>query len=111
MSTYLYSMIISIRDDILPNPVDSDSCKAVELAFSVSILSKLLDKLAVSVENLYAVVGRIRDHYRVVRAHGHAARPREKSGLAPPTPYLEQLYTFLQVPTPRGGTYRCRCDT
>jgi len=52
------------------------------------------------------MVGRVCDHDSVVRPHCDAAGPSESSGLAPPTPYLEQLTAFLQVLAARARSAR-----
>lgn len=102
------TVIVPIRDDVLPYAIDSNPSKAVELPIPGSVRSKLVQKVASLVKDLDAVIGRVGDDDSVVRADGDAPRPRKVSGLAPPTPYLEQLAALLQVLAPRGGT--C-CDT
>lgn len=68
-------MVVSVGDDVLSDSVDRHSRKAIKFPLAVSVLSKFLDKLAVCVENLDAVIGRVRHDDGVVRAYGDAARP------------------------------------
>lgn len=111
VETYLNPMIVSVRNDVLSDAIHGNTCKAVEFSFSITVLAKFFKELSVRVEHLDAVVGRIRHNNRVVGPNGYASGPSKLSGLAPPTSYLKQLMALLQVPTPRGRTYRRCCDT
>jgi hypothetical protein len=105
---YLDAVIVAVSNDELSNPIHRHTSQAVELSLTISVTSKFLDENSVSIEDLNAVVRRVRDDYGVVGSDGDAAGPRETSGLAPPTPDLELLATFLQVLAPRTGTCRYR---
>ena len=104
-------MIVPIGDNELADAVDGDAGEAVELALAVAVRAELLQKVALRVEDLDAVVGRVCDDNVIIGTDGNAARPREVSRLAPPTPYLEQLVAFLQVLASRGSTCCCHRDT
>jgi hypothetical protein len=88
-------MIVAVGDDKLSDPVDRYTGQTVKFSFRVPVTAKFLDEDSIRIEDLNAVVGGIRDYDGVVRTHGDAARPRETSGLAPPTPDLELLTAFL----------------
>lgn len=107
-SHYLDAMIVAVGDDKLADPVNCHTGQTVKFSFRISVTAKFLDEDSIRIEDLNAVVGRVRDYYRVVRTHGDAAGPCEASGLAPPTSNLELLTALLQVLAPRGGTGRCR---
>lgn len=95
-------MVVPIGDNVLSNPVHCYSSETVELPVAGSVGAELVKELSVAVEHLDAVVARVCDHHRVVWTDGYASWPCEVSGLAPPTSYLIQLTTLLQVLTPGG---------
>merc|ERR1712002_1129861 len=104
---YLNSMIVSICDDVLTNTIDSNSSKAIKLSFTISITSQPETVLAVLIEYLDAVVGRIRYDDRVVWSDCYTSRPCKKSGLAPPSTEFQYQGLFLEVLTLRHTTYTC----
>lgn len=104
-------MIVSVGNNELPYSVDGNAGETVKLSLLVAVLAKLLHEAAVGIEDLYSVIRGVSDDDGVIGPDGDAAGPRETSGFAPPTTYLEQLLAFLQVLTPRGGTYHCLGDT
>lgn len=103
-------MVVPVGYDELAYAIDRHSSQAIKLAFSAAVSAELLGEDAIRVEHLDSVVARIGHHDAVIRTHGYAARPRETSGLAPPTSDFEQLASLLEVLAPRGGTCRC-CET
>jgi hypothetical protein len=104
-------MIVAISDDKLTDPVNRHTSQTVEFSFRISVTAEFLDEDSISIEDLDAVIGGIRNYYTVVRTHGDSAGPRETSGLAPPTSDFELLTAFLQVLAPRAGTCRCHRET
>ena len=51
------------------------------LTFAISVTTETQTMLALFVENLDSVVWRIGDDDGIIRTHGNASWPREKSGL------------------------------
>lgn len=52
MATYLYTMIVSISNDVLSYAVDGDASKTVEFTFTATILSKLFHENAIGIKHL-----------------------------------------------------------
>lgn len=53
----LNSMIVSVGDDVLTDPIDSYSCKAIKLSFAIAITTQPEAGLSIFVEDLNPVVG------------------------------------------------------
>lgn len=51
---HLYTMIVTISDDKLPDSVDRNTGKTIELTLTASIGSKLLHEISIPVEHLIA---------------------------------------------------------
>lgn len=102
-------MIVTIRNDVLSDPVHCDTGQTIEFTLTVAILAKLFHKNAICIEHLYTMVGWICYYNAIIWSDGNASRPCKTSGLAPATTQLEQLSTFLQVLRPRGDTCYALC--
>lgn len=124
----LNSVVVTIRDDVLPDPVHRYPGEAIEFTLAAAVRSELLHEVPVAVEYLcndsivlhppkyhrcffkiyiyiyldyLNTMVRAVGHYDgVVRANREASGPSKASGFAPPHPELEQLPPLQQVVTP-----------
>lgn len=123
----LNSVVVTIRDDVLPDPVHRYPGEAIEFTLAAAVRSELLHEVPVAVEYLCVTISsyyidenivvlskniyiyldylntmvRTVGHYDgVVRANREASGPSKASGFAPPHPELEQLPPLQQVVTP-----------
>lgn len=124
----LNSVVVTIRYDVLPDPVHRYPGQAIEFTLAAAVRSELLHEVPITVEHLcqfrynfkmrlsfarrYSfkiyinlnylnTMVRAVGHYDgVVRANREASGPSKASGFAPPHPELEQLPPLQQVVTP-----------
>lgn len=124
----LNSVVVTIRDDVLTDPVHRYPSEAIEFTLAAAVRSELLRKVPITVEHLCQIqisdtstkllfakiffrkniyiyylntMVRAVGHYDgVVRANREASGPSKASGFAPPHPELEQLPPLQQVVTP-----------
>ena len=90
-------MIVSVRNNILPNFVDCNTSQAVELALSIAITAKAEPMLTLLIENLNTVIGRISHNDTIVGTHGNASRPGKKAGLGASGPKSHQQVLLVQI--------------
>jgi len=95
----LNSMIVSVGDDVLADPIDSYAGEAIKLSFAVAVATQPKAGLSVFIEDLNPVVGRIRHHDGVIGSHSNTSRPSKESGLAPPSAELQYQGLFLEILT------------
>lgn len=59
-------MIVAISDDVLSDPVDSNTCQTVELSIAVSICTEFTEEISIRVEDLNTMIRWISNNDEVV---------------------------------------------
>jgi hypothetical protein len=93
----LDSMVVPIGNDKLANPVNGYSGKTIKFTLAIAVTSEAEPMLAILVEDLDPMVGRVSHHDGVVSSDRNATRPSEEAGLATTGTECQQDALLLHV--------------